>query len=854
MTDYPEDSDSEWETLEPPNNETTPASSLSTIPTQQRTRHNPEVQQTSTEPIRQIQQRMEVNRQIRASLVDKPIQLLWQKFMVHFLKELWDLDISMRVSIAFILLGIFLKSILLSTWYLWYPRVILITLLLAAPWLYLNPKLVQQSIENICMTISSPERMLAQIDQLDTSHVRNITICMLFLPTALELRAVIFLSNVLVKSGSYGSILLTSVTIASISYFLYKIKGCPARECKGKALIILYTAAFFVALVQLHFRNTLFLAAPFFLATGVLLWQSQHNDQWLSQALRNALRSTLRDVLTHLSDTARDDQLVQLAMLRWIAEYWNSNARSRNRSPEERPPQTGASTTSTTEAQSPSMSWQGELLPMLQATTQQMATETQTLQDEGLHHGTAYSTYQMGGTSSPYPQAGRSSADPFERLQSMWLHMNLDERARPAVQAYRRTVYSFPPSRAVAIWVSVSRRCPALLALVYFVLWDPFSIVLAALVLAPIVVLEFFSIQEWVDACRATAELNGDLDQSTEKHDTAFLSTLDPMAIMLSDDCHLANGSPTLLAVWNNVLASVSALETGLIAARCAQTTVAAADFANNILSLANLGIEVSTRGWAHGLALIFREMLVLHSATSNQRVPHESELRYTMAAVDAYRNSRTISRNVQALQEENKGHLVNPFMTTLAVVIGRGWIWGMADPSSYQRNSRSTVVIEELDSEDEDSPPSILNQTGSTDDNNGNALTSPTVSTNCDEEFSAKIDTTGSTSIDISSGEDKGSSLYEDEENDNECETALPDTYGKSLEHKSRSSDKSSYSQESANISSQSSNNMLNDPAEINSRQIAEEGRQRRVAITMELLAQCDERALIDKVSLVAV
>jgi hypothetical protein len=96
--------------------------------------------------------------------------------------------------------------------------------------------------------------------------------------------------------------------------------------------------------------------------------------------------------------------------------------------------------------------------------------------------------------------------------------------------------------------------------------------------------------------------------------------------------------SPTLLVVWRNMCDSVSALEVGLTAARCVQTTVVAVDFAANIMSLAQFGFEVSQQGWAYGLAVVLKEMLHLH--TNSNPGFRSPDAKYTNAAMDALTDS----------------------------------------------------------------------------------------------------------------------------------------------------------------------------------------------------------------------
>ena len=157
------------------------------------------------------------------------------------------------------------------------------------------------------------------------------------------------------------------------------------------------------------------------------------------------------------------------------------------------------------------------------------------------------------------------------------------------------------------------------------------------------------------------------------------------MALLLSRDTFSSRGPPTLLQVWFNIQASVRALEAGLSAARCAQTTVVAADFANNLMSLAELGCEVSQKGWIHGLGIMAQELIHMQVGSRDGH--------YTGAVKGALKNSQKIARNIHALAIEDA-----PIISFLQNIVGRGWLWGFIDPPLPE----STVVITELTDEGE--------------------------------------------------------------------------------------------------------------------------------------------------------
>eukprot|EP00977_Amphora_coffeiformis_P001099 scaffold227_cov165-Amphora_coffeaeformis.AAC.12 len=182
------------------------------------------------------------------------------------------------------------------------------------------------------------------------------------------------------------------------------------------------------------------------------------------------------------------------------------------------------------------------------------------------------------------------------------------------------------------------------------------------------------------------------VDQSTFDH-ADVLQGLDPMVILLSDDFHTQEHPSSLLRVWWNLGESVSALQKGLTTARCVQSTAIAADFVENVMSLAKFGLEVQKHGWTHGLMVAFREIFVFHVPDANVG-PTEG---YSHAAYGAYYNSQRLYKNASALSEEGElGSALLPLIGLVPVLLGHGWLWAQGQPPR-RRTRESTVVIEEI-------------------------------------------------------------------------------------------------------------------------------------------------------------
>jgi hypothetical protein len=479
-----------------------------------------------------------------------------------------------------------------------------------------------------------------------------------------------------------------------------------------------------VTVIQFDLWRIPILAAPFFLATGILLLHSvDDNYEWCTQAIRHSLRLSLRDALALVSESVSQDEMLQLAMLRWIVDYWGSTpaeasgaageAASRTQS---RTPMSRSSVDSTSLVTVPperELTW-SELLPMLALTTEQIRTEVDVLQDRP---GSSNSTVQP--IPSPAQAASRtsSSSSPgsVTDFQSMLASMDLDEHAKPAVMAYKLAVQSFPPSRETAILLSVARRCPALLALLWELVVVRTASFCSTLILLPFIAFELIRCKRWSESCKraATRQDHGEEHRS----EALFLESVDPSVILLSGDKLSLHRPPTLLGVWMNIVSSVSALEMGLTAARCVQTTAVAIDFGQNIMSLAEFGFQVASRGWIHGAGLLVKE-LVVHYAHSSQD-ESRSQTKYTNAALKVLKNSQTMSRNVQVLMEdENSSHVLNSVVGFASVAVGRGWLWGRDETPAAQR-TQSSVVIEELDSSYDEpadiiaNPPVVTEESG---------------------------------------------------------------------------------------------------------------------------------------------
>ena len=651
------------------------------------------------ESLEATRKRMDTTIRLKQGLVDHPLNQGWRLFAKHFATEIWQLDVHLRLGTILVVIGSILQMFTWALSFRWYhPRTIILLLVFALSFVYLAPRDVEKQILALFRLLSTPNNESDEADYVDPTLMRNLFLALLMIPTLLEVRSFGFLSKVMAESGLAHNISVGFLLAAFLTYRLKKQKSTP-RECIQHGIHILYGFALLVSILRVDLGRLPALMGPFFLATGTLLLSYREDGMnWRSRTVRHALRLTLRDILANVSETVAEDEMLQLAMLRWIVDYWSYQP------PETRAPVPNRATNDTESHPTPTVSslpvrtsqpqpapyhelqWE-ELRPMLDMTTDQMIEEVPT-----------HTPDDAGRQSESRPPSTNSSTQTedngsLHNLKSMLAALDVDGRAKPAVMAYKQAVAAFPPSRRQALWFSVVRRCPAMLMLLYRYLIASDLALASTVTLLPFAIMEAFRVLHWAEACQ-TALKGGSQDSEMEQlpaggsiaPSISIPSGMDPMCILLSGDFYTPSRPPSLLQVWANICSSVTALEMGLTAARCAQTTAVVADFAGNIISLAQFGVEVSQHGWVHGLTVMVQELFHLHVTQSTGQ-----NTKYASAAINAIRNGNIVAHNVRALTQENGGNPVIEVLGVLSAIVGRGWLWGK------ENNQESTVTIEEI-------------------------------------------------------------------------------------------------------------------------------------------------------------
>ena len=473
-------------------------------------------------------------------------------------------------------------------------------------------------------------------------------------------------------------------------------------DCRMHSWICLYTMALITTTIQVNFdqiHRPIFLAGPFTLATGafLILSRSEENEEdLLADIMRRVLRRTLRDILVEVGEGVAEDEMLRLAMLRWIADYWassrhgaedgtaNMGKNTNTNSGEDKEEESvrivldrvqDSATTSQVGAKSkfssladdsmgPSpnavdptsssedIGW-SQLSNMLSFTIEQMNREVRNSENESGGQSNTTHVYSSGS---------------IQGLQVLLSSFHCNERAKPAVESYKKAIADISPSRNLAIYAGLASRCPAFLSAVSLFIFFPFDANLCVLILLPLVCFEVMRVSEWIVQCRCAEDWfrlrNQDTLRAAIRLGESWVSPLfpldmTPMEIILSQDTYSPFMPGKLLQVWLNVQSSVLALESGLTAMKCVHTAKVATDVAFHVVSLTKFGMELNSKGFVLGLGMIVFDIFHFHlkKSTFDPSSQHDSNFRgrHTAAVVDIAEKSQMFTRNVSELVEESK-------------------------------------------------------------------------------------------------------------------------------------------------------------------------------------------------------
>jgi len=683
---------------------------------------------TEAAKLERIQNKLQDRISIQTHLVDRPLDYFWQRCLINLLRQMYTLEVRIQLGILMLATGLLMRVFLWSTWYLLYPRFAILSSVFVASILYLDPLDMQDQLRgtwNMIEVLLSQSEQRQVVEGLDAHKLRRLSLVLFMIPLVLEIRTLSFLSRinaglVLTKAleandSAWSTVSLycynigVAICILSVMLFLRRRRRMKPCDVSYRGLLTLYGFSLLVTVFRYetsvtNARQIPALAAPFLTATATLLLMYEDDSyEWLSRITRQAFRFSLRDVLSMVSERVTDDDMLQLAILRWICDFWASSA-----APTETkvPPTSSASSKTsfqsgskqqdkpaasdnanpspppaTSSAAVPfrhnSVKWE-ELQPMLNIEIDHMETEIDALRTETAYSNPSHEAGNDGKNSNQnIPTTFHPENDnPLMGLKSMLLSFDVDERAQPAVLAFRRAVESFPPKKKTAVTLSILRRCPALLTIMIHTLFlsDVHSVFITSLILSPFVLIEYYRISEWMETCqRVKSKSSESIGREEEQDDWRIplsLRNVDTMTILLSGDENTVIRPPSLLIVWYNIVSSVSALEVGLSTARCVETTAVAIEFAGSAMSLVKFGFEISERGLLHGVMVLAGEVLSIYGNgrdIGNLDDTDRNTAQYTSAAVGAVRHGQKIVKNIQTISgDQNVLSFAQPFMNFL--------------------------------------------------------------------------------------------------------------------------------------------------------------------------------------------
>jgi len=497
-----------------------------------------------------------------------------------------------------------------------------------------------------------------------------------------------------------------------------------SMKCNRYGRLMLQSLAFLYSVR--NWRN-LHLGGPFFFLLGGYLLTSVCEDEngheidemeWANRVIRLCLRLTLRDVLSDLGDNVAEDEMLQLAMLRWIVDYWayrkislsgkdsssgststsstkstgratapsgptistptnmkksdvqqkTANKDDKSEAPEKTPPLSVA--TSHGRDFSPvDLNWE-DLSQMLSTTTGLMENEVNmNSNDSAIPTTTPFGTHTSTQTTSD---------GSIDNLRSLLSSIDVDNRAKHAIKAYKLAIQSFPPSNQICEILSIIKKCPASIAAVLLQSYGGEQLLLESFLLIPSIYVEVTRLLTWRKSiiqleCYPTINSGNDSNPPSDVYGMTILLTTHTD----SPHCTLPNRPPTLLQVWLNILNSVTVFEQGLQGVKCAQTSIVAKDFCNNVVSLAGLGVQVYNKGLVYGIGVIAQDLLSneIHMRDEDGLI-NLKKGRYVKDALGVVNNGSFVLKNMNEILEEND-RLLGPIIEASLGAFGKGWLWG---------------------------------------------------------------------------------------------------------------------------------------------------------------------------------
>jgi len=431
-------------------------------------------------------------------------------------------------------------------------------------------------------------------------------------------------------------------------------------KCQVHVLVYLYLSAFLATIFLIEYsqiHRSILLARLFFFAssTFLILFLSQRSDDGrivLLEIVQSAIRFALIDALEHVGEDAAEDEMLKLAMLQRIVDYWAYLLST--------PSDHNNSTNANNRAQQYEMSevigisWYA-LASMLSITTTQIRNE--------VHHA-------LSGKNGCQNQHS-SICD----LESMLSSLDVSKRAESTIMAYRTVIEECPPSRKMAIILASMCRCPALLSIFYLYMSGSIYQIHVTIALSPLLLLELIRMKKWSTSCQYAMRVRLQTEDHNY-HDYTFgliPTEMEPMDILLSRDDYSPGNRGSALQVWVNLKDSITALQLGLMSVETAQLEK---KIALDVIPLGKFTYKISQKEIPHSLMTLALDVWHVYTKISSSRF---SQLcgtgeRQNQLSCDMVSNVQIIARRIQKVQA-NAFPPIPPIMNGIKLVREYQWL-----------------------------------------------------------------------------------------------------------------------------------------------------------------------------------
>lgn len=384
-------------------------------------------------------------------------------------------------------------------------------------------------------------------------------------------------------------------------------------KCQVHVLVYLYLSAFLATIFLIKYsqiHRSILLARLFFFAssTFLILFLSQRSEDGqivLLEIVQSAIRSALIDALEHVGEDAAANEMLKLAMLQRIVDYWayllptpsdhNNSTNANNRAQQYEMSEVGG------------ISWYA-LASMLSTTTTEIRNEF------------------------PHALSGKNGCQNQHSsicdLQSMFSSLDVSKRAESTIMSYKTVIEECPPSRKMAIILAFMCRCPALLSIFCIYMSGSIYHMHVTITLSPLILLELIRMKKW---------------PTSRQH---------VMPVRLQTENHNYQ-------VWVNLKDSITALQLGLMSVETAQL---GRGEALDVIPLGKLTYKISQKEIPHSFMTLALDIWHVYTKISSSRFSQlcgtgERQNQLSCAMVS---NVQIVARRIQKVQANAFTPIIN--------------------------------------------------------------------------------------------------------------------------------------------------------------------------------------------------